>query len=190
MRHKYCASYDGIVIRPLCRNDIEFIRQWRNDKELSKFLTPVGEITPKMQSEWFQEYETDKDTIFFAVADMNSENIIGTVALYEFNGASCEAGKIVIGDDSKRGKGIGYASLLMAMCIGIKYFKVEKYRLRVCAENTVAYNMYLKTGFRETGRHPFNGNLTEVSMEISKAEFEKSNPLAEKIYLYIEGQTK
>lgn len=188
MFHKYCAVYGSIGIRPLHEEDIETVRQWRNRKELSRFLTPVGEITSKMQKQWFERYQEDEDVIFFAVADLELEKIIGTVALYGFTGTSCEVGKIVIGDDSRRGRGIGYTSLLMAMCTGFAYMGIEKYRLRVCAENETAHSIYIKAGFRETGRHPFLGNMTEINMEITQEEFAEANSMAREIYLYMEGQ--
>lgn len=188
MIHKYCAVYENIGIRPLHKRDIEKVRQWRNNKELVKYLSPIGEITKEAQERWYERYCVDHNSIFFTVIDQEKEKTIGTVALYDFKDNTAEVGKIVIGEDSERGKGIGYMSLLMAMCVGFTYIGVEKYRLRVCEENTIAYHIYERTGFREVGRHPFVQNLTELDMEITKEEFKRTNSMMSDVILYMEGE--
>lgn len=186
MRHTFCATYRDISIRPLHEEDIELLRQWRNNKDLSKFLTPMDEITPDMQKKWYESYLTDDDCIFFVVIDREQKKVIGTVAIYDFCGGVAEVGKIVIGDDSMRGKGIGYTSLLLAMCVGFNELCINSCKLRVFEENTVALNLYKKTGFHETGRNNFEGNMTELAMEISRDVFFDINKIGEEIIVYKE----
>lgn len=186
MEHKFCASYKEIGIRPLRQSDIELVRTWRNDKQLSKFLTPIRQITQEMQEDWFKDYRNDSDTVFFAVEDLIAQAAIGTVALYGFEGLSCSVGKIVIGEPSARGKGIGYQALLMALCVGISEFHIEEFRLWVHEDNAPALNLYRKVGFEEVQRREFYGNGFEIGMVISSLDFRAQNDMLDNICLYRE----
>ena len=188
MKHQYCAEYQGIAIRPVCEDDLESLRMWRNNKELSRFLSPISEITPDMQYVWYKNYLIDKNLIFFTVIDTEKKKAIGSVALYNFKDSYCEVGKIVIGDASERGKGAGYYSLLMAMCIGIKELFIEDFFLKVCEKNNVACRMYEKIGFKEIGRHAFIGGGEELIMTISKRDFEQCNQIYSDIHIFYSGK--
>lgn len=184
MKHYYYANYNGIILRPLWKCDLEDLRRWRNDKELSKFLTPIQELTTETQIRWYEDYLENEDILFFAVVDHTEGKTIGSVALYGFHDKTCEVGKIVIGDASERGKGIGYYSLLMVMCIGIQYLEIDLFKLKVCEDNCAAYSMYKKAGFEEIARHPFIRGGIEIEMRISKENFERQNHILNDIYIY------
>ena len=64
MNHQYCAEYARIRLRPLHIHDIERLRKWRNDAQLSRYFTPMPYITRAMQSEWYHNYLEKEDTIF------------------------------------------------------------------------------------------------------------------------------
>ncbi|MBE5852720.1 MAG: GNAT family N-acetyltransferase [Lachnospiraceae bacterium] len=190
MNHRYCALCEDILIRPLKVEDIELIRMWRNDKSLSKYLKPIAEITPEQQLLWYRKYEEDKNIIFFTIVHTKEKRCIGTVALYNFDGDNCELGKIVIGDNSMQGKGVGYRSALMAMCIGFTYFEIDSYRLQVFLENDTAYSLYLKSGFKEVKRYKVEMGqeiLTNLEMQISIDQFNRTNEMVNEVYMYLEG---
>ena len=56
MDHKYSASLDNVRLRPLKKEDIEKLRMWRNDPDISRFLSPIPYITENMQEKWFEKY--------------------------------------------------------------------------------------------------------------------------------------
>ena len=173
MEHNYCVEYKGLLIRPMYECDIELLRKWRNDKELSKYLTPIGQITKEMQIRWYKNYLKDNDIIFFSIVDRSYEKVIGSVPLYDFENDACEVGKIVLGNE--RGEGKGYISLLMAIYIAIRERGIYMINLRVCEENKIAYNLYKKVGFVEMNRHSFVGGGSEIKMVITKNDFLNNN---------------
>ena len=65
MMHTYEASYKQTIIRPLLKKDIELMRIWRNNSILSRYLKPIGKITPEMQLKWFKNYIIDNNILFF-----------------------------------------------------------------------------------------------------------------------------
>ena len=184
MDHRYCAENDNILIRPLNIDDIEKLRIWRNDSSLSTFLQDVPYITPQMQCQWYEKYLQEKDILFFAVVDKSQNNMVGTVALYGFKNKQCEVGKIVVGDTSAHGKGIGYELLLLAMAIAVKELSVEKMVLNVHEANIPARSVYEKVGFKVVGRHAFAKGGSELEMEVTSQTYYKNNAMVKEIRIY------
>lgn len=176
MRHNYFAENKNCIISPLEEQDIEHLRQWRNDKELSRFLRPIPYITPEMEKKWFDNYLEDQAIYFFVIIDKKTNQVIGSVALYNIDNDSCEIGKIVIGDNSAHGKGMGYNSFLLAMCVGIQVLGIKKFRLNVHTENIAALCIYVKAGFEICGSHNFIGGGKELEMKIDVDRFKSCNP--------------
>ena len=184
MKHLYCANNEIIKIRPLMEKDIEYLRCWRNDPELSTYLNEIPFITPEKQLDWFNSYLTDNDNLFFVIVDKKRDIQIGSVALYKFRGNSCEVGRIVIGDSASHGKGMGYNALLLVITIAIQKFNVNFIKLDVHEANLPARNIYEKIGFQIIGKHEFQKGGYELEMEISAEDFIKQNPIIKNIKVY------
>lgn len=176
MKHDFCAENNICRISPLKEDNIENLRKWRNDKELSAFLRPVPYITPEMEKKWFHEYLNDKNTCFFSITDLTTGHMIGSLALYDIAGDTCDIGKIVIGDPSAHGKGMGYNAFLLAMCVGIRKLGIENFRLDVHTENIAALSIYVKAGFEICGSHDFMNGGKELEMKIDADRFKACNP--------------
>ncbi len=188
MKHDFCASYKNVSLRPLHRCDIEKLRFWRNDKELNKFLRPIPIITIDAQKKWYESYLANSGSYLFSVIDNDNEKMIGTIGIIKCDKSNeAEIGQIIIGDESERGKGIGYKSLIIAACIGFKEMGVRRYRLRVFKENTIALNLYVKAGFQKLGSHIFaDTDRVEYDMSITLEGFKTKNQISDSISLYRE----
>lgn len=189
MEHFYCARYENVLLRPLHRYDIEYLRQWRNQTELNRFLTAVGEVTKDMQEEWFQAYLSDPDVAFFAV-DYERYRTVGAIALYDFDGKTCQIGKVMIGEKCARGQGLGFKIFFMAAAVGTEYLGIRKFLLSVHEENCRARAIYDKLGFRKTGSHAFSGGGMELEMEAYDNEIFCRSRATEKIYVFQEDGMK
>lgn len=176
MTHSYKAENGKCIIRPLKEEDIELLRNWRNNKELSKFLRPIQYITTEAEEKWFQNYLQEDNTYFYTVIDKSTGKRIGSLAIYNVDGTRAEVGKIVIGDDSAHGKGLGYSSLLLAMSIGFQKLHITDFRLDVHIENIAALSIYIKAGFEICGSHSFVKGGKELEMHVDKNRFEACNP--------------
>ena len=176
MRHTYTAHYQNVCIRPLEESDIEYLRNWRNDKVLSRYLSDVGYITQEAQRQWYKEYLNDSTIITFAIEEIKHLNrVVGSVALYDFKGSVAEVGKIVVGDSQAHGQKIGYYGMILAMRIGYENLNIEKYELFVHENNIAAKKNYERIGFVETGKHLFEKGGYEIEMEMSKESFLKKH---------------
>lgn len=186
MKHKYCAESEGILIRPLKIDDIEFLRKWRNNPNLSKYLRSIPHISKESQMKWYEKYNDDDKSLFFAILNKEKNSPIGSVALYNLRDNKCDVGKIVIGDSSAHGKGIGYRALLLAIAVAIKELGIKTIRLDVHENNLPAKRIYEKAGFSVVGKHPFEKGGHELEMEIKAEVFYDVNLSAKDIKIFME----
>lgn len=184
MDHHYSAQYENILLRPLEEKDIEHLRNWRNNKEQTKYLRPIPHITPEMQRNWFQKYRENPDEIVFAIVETRDLNrIIGSVAIYEFGQTCAEVGKIQIGDPEAFGRGYGRIAMTMAVWVGIQKLGLEKLVASVHRENLSAHKSYMRMGFRIVGDHPAVMGGVEDEIEIDGQRLAEVNPFVEHIFL-------
>ena len=66
------AKY-GIILRRLRIEDIELVRQWRNSRQISRFMEFREQITPEMQLEWFRSVDNFEN--FYYIIEYQGENI-------------------------------------------------------------------------------------------------------------------
>lgn len=185
MKHTFAAEYEHVRIRPLQEQDIELLRTWRNDENLSEFLTPVGTITAEMQRDWFYKYLEDDSIATFAIEEINElKRVVGSVAVYDFKGDTAEVGKIVVGDPEAKGKKIGYYGLLLAMYIGYQKMGVNMYLGEVHEDNMSAKTNDLRAGFIVKGKHPFMKGGYELEMELPKEHFFEVHKFLDDVKLY------
>ena len=45
MNHNISYQYENIKLQPIKRNDIEYLRKWRNEKKNNMYLRQIGHIT-------------------------------------------------------------------------------------------------------------------------------------------------
>lgn len=178
MRHNYFARLDDILIRQLDENDIELLRNWRNDQESTKYLRNVGYITEEMQRTWYQNYLDNEHDLVFAIEDTGElKRVVGSLSLYDWDRKmnTCEIGKIQIGDKAAHGKGIGRKTLVMAMKIAFQKLGMEKIVASVHPNNVQAYHNDMKIGFRVVGEIPSVVGGEELLLEMLEDDVRKNN---------------
>ncbi len=184
MLHKYCAIYENVKLRPLCYEDIEQLRIWRNDKKKTSFLRPIEYISEEMQIKWFSSYLKDQNQIIFAIEETaDLHRMVGSVALYDFNDTVAEIGKIQIGDDEAHGKGIGRKALLMASKIGFVKLGLNKIIASVHQKNIPSHFNFDKLGFEIYGSHDSVVGGLEDELQITSEKLVALNPNVKEIIL-------
>lgn len=182
MKHNYRVQFDNVLIRPLQRSDIEYLRIWRNDKSKTKYLRAIPYITQDMQKQWFAEIQQDPDELVFAIEETEElKRLVGSVALYHFQEETAEVGKIQIGDSQATGKGIGRTAMSLAVWLGITQLGLYSLQAYVHCENMAAYTSYMRMGFQVIGSRkcPFGG--LEDALEIHLEELKRAGFQPEKV---------
>ena len=185
MEHFVTVKLENISIRPLEKQDIELLRQWRNDEKISTYLAPIPHISVEMQKNWFDRYLSDRDNLTFVIEENQFlKRVVGSLSIYGFREHEAEIGKIVIGDAEAHGKQVGYRALLLALSYGYKFLRINKFLLNVHEDNVAARTIYQKVGFKIVGQHPFIKGGDELEMELPKDLFEHKNSSVKDIMYY------
>lgn len=185
MNHYYFGSFKNISLRPLSVDDIELLRAWRNNKEQTKFLRQIGEITPEMQLNWYNSYLENQHDIVFGIHETKELNrLVGSLSIYDIKDGRAEIGKIQIGDQGAHGKGIGRISLVIAMKIGFELIGLDEIYASVHQENVAARTNDLRIGFKIVGNHPSCVGGLEDELVIHKEELYECNKNVEQITIY------
>jgi len=181
MKHTLSASLNNTMLRPIFEDDLESLRLWRNDTQLTKFLTKLDYVSSEKQRKWFENENANPNCYTFAIDESQTlKRLVGSVALYNFQDTSAEFGRFLIGDMDARGKGIGYLGTVLCLYLGFTKLGLLTISANVHEENVAALKAYLKGGFVICNKHPFvNGGYELEIIAKRKYFFEFHNFLSE-----------
>jgi RimJ/RimL family protein N-acetyltransferase len=148
---------DRIVLREYQLSDLNFIRQWVNDPELTNtlsdnFLFPHS----KYETESFLNMmvEGKSSSKSFVIAVKESQEYIGQIDLYKIDWKNRFAFlAVVIGRKEYLGKGYGSEAIRTIQKFAFEELNLNRIELEVYEYNERAYKCYLKCGFSEEGRY-------------------------------------
>lgn len=139
-------------LRELCRDDIEEINAWRNDREIiSSLAAPFRFIGKNIDDAWYESYISNRsNNIRLAITEDNGGKIIGATYLTEIDWVA-KSGElsIWIGKKDKQKKGAGKFAIEAMLSHAFSDLGLNRVFLTVLDNNIIARNLYLKFGFVE-----------------------------------------
>lgn len=172
---------DRIYLSPkgVSEEEIEKFTEWMNDFEVTDYIGRTDQITTLIgEKEWLENSAKNTDNRDFDIVELNSNKLIGTIGLGQFNwvNRSSVLG-IFIGDEDFRGNCYGTEAINLLLEYGFKYLNLHSIKLELLAINERAHKCYLKCGFKDTGCSRdaifLNGKYyDELHMDILESEFE------------------
>lgn len=159
MNHSFIVNHDLIKLRPLTSDDIEIVRNWRNQESIRQGFIDQSTIEPWQQEKWFVKYTNDDCDLMFIIEYFNHTQYkpVGTVALYKINRTnnSCEFGRLMIGE--RVAKGLGRVATAVIVEFAIRQLSMESISLQVLKNNSRAIKIYEDVGFEIYGESVSNG---------------------------------
>ena len=184
MKHNLTASYRNVRIRPLCENDLELLRVWRNDSNLTTYLADIGTITPQMQYAWYERDNADENCYTFAIEEIcELKRCVGSVAIYNFKDSSAVFGRFLIGDKETKGKGIGFIAAVLCLYLGFEELGLETITSNIHEDNIASLKTTLKSGFAVSGKRQNDDGINEVNIAVERDYFYKAHDFLDKIEL-------
>ena len=168
MKHNYFIQEGQIRLVPLSEEYLELLRRWRNTDVIRKCFLNQAIISSEQQKGWFEKYTSMENDLMFIIEEAGDTNIpVGAAALYNIDNKKHEAefGRLMIGESSARGKGLGLMATLSLCRFGFNILRLDRIYLEVFSDNIPAVNIYKKTGFL-TCRELFKDNKKLLLMEI------------------------
>lgn len=95
---KEFARY-GVKLVALAQDDIEMVRQWRNDPKIADLMLDKTHITREKQQQWFARLQHAKDQFYYLV--WFKDQPIGVASLIKVNrdAGHCEPGMYIYVDE-------------------------------------------------------------------------------------------
>ncbi len=135
-----------IKLEPFSKNDFDRLISWIDSKEL--LLTIAGNVlTYPLTTEQLEKYLNDPKSISFNILDTEQNKVIGHAELIPGNDGTCKIDKLLIGDPSARGKGIGQQVIQELPDHSFNKLGVHEVELNVFDWNIAGIRCYEKCGF-------------------------------------------
>jgi UDP-4-amino-4,6-dideoxy-N-acetyl-beta-L-altrosamine N-acetyltransferase len=136
-------SFCDIELRRLSANDIEMVRQWRNDTKIAAHMFYQEFITPEMQKKWFEALHPEKDFYFLIYFN---ENPLGLIHLNKIDASlkTAESG-LFIYDENYWGTHVPVQASLALLQFAFENKNLQEVSAKVRSDNKAAvrYNTFL-----------------------------------------------
>jgi diamine N-acetyltransferase len=143
------------VLRELSRSDIGPINEWRNDRNVQRWLvSPFRFVSEEADTRWFDTYLGARaNNIRLAICESKLHSIVGVVYLLNIDwiSRSCDFG-IYVGTTAAQGKGAGKFATSAVLRHAFDDMNLRRIDLSALANNERALRLYRKFGFKEEGR--------------------------------------
>ena len=138
----------GAVLEEINPKHFPYIIQWRNDKELNKFLNQPEELTMEKQTAWYEQcYLKDDTQGFFIIKDKKTGVPFATLGWTDMNQEKkqCVMGRLILGNTLYRNSGAFVESFFLLS--DYLYALVDKIYIHVSPANKKAVRLNKKFGF-------------------------------------------
>lgn len=174
---KHFIEGDNFYLRGIVKDDLSGnMVNWVNDVEVTEFM--VMGVVPGSGSiycSWesleveFERLQKSKHDVIFAIVDRETDEMIGTVGLYEINWLARHAEfRIVIGEKNYWGTGLGTKVTEVVVKYGFEKLNLHKVYLGCNADDKRANRCYEKVGFIKEGTirdyHFRNGRYYDANL--------------------------
>ncbi len=141
--HRY-----GITLERIKAEHLEMVRQWRNDKKISKYMFHHGEITTAMQQEWFESIN-DISNFFFIIHYHGKQ--VGLINMSAIDWDKHEAfSGLFIYEDEFWGTDIPVRASLAMLDVFFLLAGIKKVYAKVRGNNKIAHRYNTSLGFIKT----------------------------------------
>lgn len=135
-----------IKLEPFSKSNFDNLISWIDNKEL--LLTIAGNVfSYPLTSEQLQTYLDDKNSHSFNIVDLSQNKIIGHAEIVLSSENIFKIDKLIIGDNSNRGKGIGQKVINELLNYSFTELNAKTVELNVFDWNIGGIKCYEKCGF-------------------------------------------
>jgi RimJ/RimL family protein N-acetyltransferase len=165
-----------ILLQPFAESDFNQLINWASDETmLLQFAGPAFSfpLTPEQLAVTL----TDPDRLCYRVLYVPANTIIGHAEIHFQENKTAHLCRILIGDETYRGKGLGLAIVQRLLAIGFAHDSVAEASLNVYDQNLAAISCYQKAGFAFHATHTRtrqvnNQTWTTLNMRIDRAKWQ------------------
>lgn len=135
-----------IKLEPFGPADFDRFILWIGNKELLLQIAGPYFSYPLTPAQ-LQNYLNDNNSFAFNIVDTLSNSVIGHAEIIPGDNKVCKLDKVLIGDETNRGKGIGRYIINLLLAFSFENLEAEKVELNVFDWNIGAIKSYERSGF-------------------------------------------
>ncbi len=138
-----------INLRPVTRNDLEVIKNWRNQNGIWEFNTQYIFLNMTNQRNWFKQItsiESNRKMFIIMYKQKIPLGVCGLINIDKENNSAEVA--IIIGNKQFHGKGLGSESLYQLVKYGFSKLKLHKIKAEIFEFNTISFELFEKLNFK------------------------------------------
>jgi len=143
---------DHIILRTVTPSDLEVLMKWENDSSLANYNAEKEPVTRETMASYvsgIHDIYMDHQ-LRFMITLSQSEEVVGTVDLFDYDQAKSIVGTgIVIFDSELRGKNIGSEAMDMLLQYANSHLKVEKVFCNIAKHNKKSIAFFTAKNFEE-----------------------------------------
>lgn len=129
-------KFDGVYLRPICREDLPTITAYMNDKSVTEYLSTSYPRSFESETKWLDGLSNCKTDIVLAIVLEKDDEFIGVIGLHKIDHVNGTARTgMWIGKKEHRGKGYGHIAKMMLLDYAFNTLNLRK----VCS-STIAFN--------------------------------------------------
>lgn len=130
---------------------VEQVRQWRNNKDVSRFMYTNHYIAKEEHQKWINKLKTDKTAKAWIIIYNRKPVGLASLSDIDYENKITDWG-FYIADETMRGKGIGSAALYKLMSRVFDEMEFKKMKTMVLDNNKIAIKLYEKMVFKKEGK--------------------------------------
>jgi len=146
---------DRVLLTAVEREDLPFLKNWRNNPEFRKYFREYRELNDAMQELWFEnKVVRDHTTEMFALRERKTNELLGCCGLVYINWLHRHADfSIYIGWQAKYIDDAGYAeeSCRLLLRYAFAELNLNKVWTEIYEFDQKKLDLYTKLGFRQDG---------------------------------------
>ena len=127
-------------------------RAWANDPQIMRLMNRERPVSEPAHEAWFESIRERDDCAFFAIETVEPAAHVGNVWLWAIERRHRKAElRIVIGEPSARGKGVGTEAIDLLCRYGFERLDLHRIYAHVLAINPSARRAFERAGFHLEG---------------------------------------
>ena len=171
---EYLSGYQ-IELRQVSQDDLDLVRQWRNDPNVAQFMLSQQTISQEQQQAWYNKICSDPSQAHYMICYKSQRiGVINIRACYQHedlaNARAIEPG-LYIGFEKYRNNLLAFAPTLLINDYCFDTLQVSTLKAVVKSDNQAALNYNLKMGYKIDKKH----ELVEISL--TKNNYEQGSKL-------------
>ncbi|MBQ9991329.1 MAG: GNAT family N-acetyltransferase [Lachnospiraceae bacterium] len=150
MKNEERIEGEQIYLRPITREDTQYIIDWRNSESVRPYFIYQKPFTREGHLKWLEEMINSGKGYQFIICLKENDHPVGSTYLRDYDPRyrKAEYG-VFIGSEEHKGRGIGRESLKLTLKFAFETLKLHKVFARAFSDNMASINSFLQGGFEQ-----------------------------------------